>query len=107
MNHHESGKTRVMIVNDSHYARTYLTDMVNSSQKLELLCSARDGVEAVEKLRHTKPDVILLDLEMPNMDGLTFIENVMHDNPVPIVVCSSYVDGRGADILFEALQAGA
>jgi two-component system chemotaxis response regulator CheB len=68
--------------------------------------TASDGSDALRKIRKNKPDVVLLDLEMPNMDGLSFIENVMPADPLPIVLVSSYGQ-KGADVVFNALEAGA
>jgi two-component system chemotaxis response regulator CheB len=96
-----------MIVNDSLHVRTLLSDLVKSSSKLKLVAVARDGADAINKLQASKPDVVLLDLEMPNMDGLTFIDKVMKQAPIPIVVCSSYGTEHGTDMVFESLEAGA
>jgi len=103
-------KIRVMVVNDSFYAKELLVSLVKSSSNLELAGTASDGKDAVEKIEKLRPDVVLLDLEMPNMDGLTFIDHVMSQSPLPIIVCSSYSGGdseRGADVIFESLDAGA
>src|SRR5205085_3350319 len=84
--------------------------MVKSSSSLELAGTASDGMDAMEKIDRLRPNVILLDLEMPKMDGLTFIDKVMALNPLPIIVCSSYSGGeseKGADVVFESLDAGA
>ena len=105
-----SQKTRVMVVNDSFHAKELLANMVKSSSSLELAGTASDGMDAMEKIDRLRPNVILLDLEMPKMDGLTFIDKVMAVNPLPIIVCSSYSGGeseKGADVVFESLDAGA
>src|SRR5437588_8078896 len=99
-----SQKTRVMVVNDSFHAKELLANMVKSSSSLELAGTASDGMDAMEKIDRLRPNVILLDLEMPKMDGLTFIDKVMAVNPLPIIVCSSYSGGeseKGADAVFE------
>ena len=73
---------------------------------LEVSDRARDGVEALRKLTKCRPDVILLDLEMPNMDGLTFLEKIMTTDPLPVIVVSSYSQ-RGAQVVFDSLEYGA
>lgn len=101
-----------MVVNDSMTMREYLGDIIKSCDKFELCGTARDGEDALRKLGQFDPNVILLDLEMPNTDGITFIERVMAGSkPLPIVVVSSY----GADvsnddknnIVFDCLDRGA
>ncbi|MGI0020196.1 MAG: protein-glutamate methylesterase/protein-glutamine glutaminase [Nitrososphaera sp.] len=102
----EGDKIQVMVVNDSAYMRAMFGDMIASSRQVRVCETATDGADALRKLSKSRPDVILLDLEMPNMDGLTFIENAMARSPVPIVVVSSY-GHRGADVVFSALELGA
>ncbi|AIC15213.1 Chemotaxis response regulator protein-glutamate methylesterase [Nitrososphaera viennensis EN76] len=99
-------KTRVMIVNDSMYMRSLFSDLISSSQRLQVSDTANDGLDALRKIRKSRPDVVLLDLEMPNMDGLSFIENIMSADPLPVVLVSSYGQ-RGADVVFDALEMGA
>ncbi len=92
----------VWIVNDSKYMTTLLTDLV-SNAKIHVTNTARDGAEALRKLAIKKPDVILLDLEMPTMDGLTFIEElVKQDKLIPIIVVSSFTQ-EGAKLVLDAL----
>jgi two-component system chemotaxis response regulator CheB len=99
-------KIDVWIVNDSKYMTKMLTDIVNT-EKIQVTGTARDGAEALRKLATKKPDVILLDLEMPTMDGLTFIEEVVRqDKLVPIIVVSSFTQ-EGAKIVLDALENGA
>jgi len=99
-------KIDVWIVNDSKYMTKMLTDIVNT-EKIQVTSTARDGAEALRKLATKKPDVILLDLEMPTMDGLTFIEEVVRqDKLVPIIVVSSFTQ-EGAKIVLDALENGA
>ena len=99
-------KIKVMVVNDSLYMRELLTYILNSNPKIMVSETARDGIDAMSKLRQSRPDVVLLDLEMPNMDGFTFIEKVMQEKPIPIVVVSSYGQDD-TEIVFEALESGA
>lgn len=96
----------VWIVNDSQYMTKLLSDLV-SKNNIKVTNTARDGAEALRKLGVTKPDVILLDLEMPTMDGLTFIEEVVkQDKLVPIIVVSSFSQ-EGAKLVLDALENGA
>lgn len=96
----------VWIVNDSKYMTQLLSDLV-SKNNIKVTNTARDGAEALRKLSLKKPDVILLDLEMPTMDGLTFIEEVVkQDKLVPIIVVSSFSQD-GAKLVLDALENGA
>ena len=96
----------VWIVNDSKYMTQLLSDLV-SKDNIKVTNTARDGAEALRKLNANKPDVILLDLEMPTMDGLTFIEEVVkQDKLVPIIVVSSFSQ-EGAKVVLDALENGA
>ena len=96
----------VWIVNDSKYMTQLLKDLI-SDPKINVSTTARDGAEALRKLDHRKPDVILLDLEMPKMDGLTFIEEIVkREKLVPIIVVSSFTQ-EGAKVVLDALENGA
>ena len=96
----------VWIVNDSKYMTQLLTDLV-TEKNIKVSTTARDGADALRKLSVKKPDVILLDLEMPRMDGLTFIEEVVkQDKLVPIIVVSSFTQD-GAKLALDALENGA
>jgi len=96
----------VWIVNDSKYITQLLSDLI-SKDNIKVTNTARDGVEALLKLNLNKPDVILLDLEMPRMDGLTFIEEVVkRDKLVPIIIVSSFSQDR-TKIVLDALENGA
>ena len=96
----------VWIVNDSKYMTQLLTDLV-SEKNIKVSTTARDGADALRKLSIKKPDVILLDLEMPKMDGLTFIEEIVkQDKLVPIIVVSSFTE-EGAKLVLDALENGA
>ncbi|WP_166390483.1 response regulator, partial [Candidatus Nitrosotalea sp. TS] len=72
----EKNQIKVMIINDSPYMIELLRDLLSSEDDIKIIETARDGLEALRKMKHLTPDVILLDLEMPNMDGLSFIENI-------------------------------
>ena len=98
------GSIRVLVVDDSALSRQTITRMLESSPLVEVVGVARDGEEALRKTLQLKPDLITLDLEMPRMDGFTFLRIVMAKRPTPIVVIS----GRaGEDDVFKALDLGA
>jgi len=96
----------VLIINDSSYMSTYLKDLI-SSESIRVSDIARDGVDGLRKISLKKPDVILLDLEMPRMDGLTFIEEMVKSGKlVPTILVSSFSQD-GAKIVLDALENGA
>ena len=99
-------RIRVLIVDDSASVRTTLSDIIAADPDLEVMGTAADPYVAVERIRHEVPDVIFLDLEMPRMDGLTFLRKLMSQRPVPVVVCSSLTEA-GSEKMIEALEAGA
>jgi two-component system chemotaxis response regulator CheB len=103
----EGRKSRVMVVNDSLLLREFLSEVVASHPNFELCGTARDGDDALSKLPSMNPDVILLDLEMPNMDGMTFIEKVMQEQPRAIIAVSAYAEYGGGEIVFDSLDMGA
>lgn len=101
------GRTiRVLVVDDSAVVRQTLSDILNSDAEIEVVATAADPYVAVEKLRSVKPDVITLDVEMPRMDGVTFLRKLMNQSPIPVVICSSLVGG-GSDTQIKALEYGA
>ncbi len=102
----EKNQINVMIVNDSPYMIELLRDLLSSENNIKIVETARDGSEALRKARHLNLDVILLDLEMPNMDGLSFIENVMREKTVNIIVVSNY-SKSGAKVILDSLELGA
>jgi two-component system, chemotaxis family, protein-glutamate methylesterase/glutaminase len=97
---------RVLVVDDSASIRSAFSSIIRADAGLELMGTAGDPFEAVEKMRTELPDVILLDLELPKMDGLTFLKRIMAQRPLPVVVCSSHTDS-GSKAMFAALDAGA
>lgn len=101
-----SYKVKVMVVDDSAVVRQTLTDLLNSDDELEVIASAADPYIAAEKLRDFIPDVITLDIEMPKMDGLTFLRKLMEQHPIPVVICSSLAS-EGSDTALKALELGA
>lgn len=101
-----SGKIRVLIVDDSASVRTTLSDIISADPDLEVMATAADPYIAVERIRQEVPDVMFLDIELPRMDGLTFLRKIMSQRPIPVVICSSLAQS-GSDTLMQALEAGA
>ncbi|MEM7619435.1 MAG: chemotaxis response regulator protein-glutamate methylesterase [Pseudomonadota bacterium] len=100
------GKIGVVIVDDSALIRHLLTDILSSDPDINVLGAAADPYQAREVIRNTNPDVITLDVEMPKMDGLSFLEKIMRLRPTPVVMISSLTQ-KGADVTLQALQLGA
>lgn len=99
-------KIKVLIVDDSCVVRETLTDILQSHRSIEVLGSAADPYLAASKIAREVPDVITLDIEMPRMDGLTFLKKIMTQHPVPVVICSSLTAGRSESAI-RALELGA
>src|SRR5690606_6094285 len=99
-------KIRVLIVDDSASVRTTLSEIISADPDLEVMATASDPYVAVERIRQEVPDVMFLDLEMPRMDGLTFLRKMMAQRPIPTVICSS-ITQDGSEALLQALEAGA
>ncbi|RPI73321.1 MAG: chemotaxis response regulator protein-glutamate methylesterase [Desulfobacteraceae bacterium] len=99
-------KIRVLIVDDSAVVRQTLQDILSSDPRIEVMALASDPLIAAEKIKHEVPDVITLDLEMPRMDGITFLQKIMNQHPIPIVICSSMA-GKGSENAFKAMDYGA
>ena len=99
-------RKKVLIVDDSALVRQMLTEMLNSDHELEVVGTANDPYAAREKIKTLNPDVITLDVEMPRMDGVTFLENLMRLHPIPVVMVSSLTQ-KGAEVTLRALELGA
>lgn len=99
-------KIRVLIVDDSASVRTTLSEIIAADPELEVMATASDPYVAVERIRQEVPDVMFLDLEMPRMDGLTFLRKMMAQRPIPTVICSAMTE-EGSEALMQALEAGA
>lgn len=99
-------KTSVLIVDDSALARQILTDMISADPDLEVAGVARDGVEAVRLTKELEPDVITMDIHMPEMDGLSALEYIMKSYPRPVVMVSALVK-KGAEPTLKSLELGA
>src|SRR5579883_629277 len=101
-----SRKIRVLIIDDSAIVRRTLSEIVNSHPDLEVAGTAADPFIARDKILALKPDVLTLDIEMPRMDGLTFLKKLMRFHPIPVVVISSIAQASSRAAI-EALQCGA
>jgi two-component system, chemotaxis family, protein-glutamate methylesterase/glutaminase len=97
---------RVLIVDDSALVRKMLSEIFSADPELEVVGTARDPYEARELIKQLEPDVVTLDVEMPRMDGLSFLHNLMRLHPLPVVMVSSLTE-KGADATLAALQYGA
>jgi len=99
-------KIKVLIIDDSALVRQLLTEILSHDPELEVVGAAMNPLIAREKVLRLEPDVITLDVEMPQMDGLTFLEKLMRAHPVPVVMVSSLTE-RGCDTTLRALELGA
>src|SRR5262249_9740019 len=97
--------TRVLIVDDSAYVRKCLKEMLSRSPFLEVVGAARDGLEALELVEQLAPDVMTIDLDMPRMGGLEFLEQQMSRHPLPAIVVSSAEES--GELVLQALERGA
>jgi two-component system chemotaxis response regulator CheB len=99
-------KVKVLVVDDSASVRQVLTSILESDPQIEVAGVASDPYVAVERIRQSVPDVITLDIEMPRMDGLTFLDRIMSQHPIPVVICSTLA-AAGSDAALAALEKGA
>ncbi|HEY4565811.1 MAG TPA: chemotaxis response regulator protein-glutamate methylesterase [Savagea sp.] len=99
-------KVRVLVVDDSAFMRTVITDLLTASGEIEVVGVARNGIEALERVRVLRPDVVTLDVEMPKMDGLETLEHLMRDHPTPVVMLSS-VTKDATESTLQAMERGA
>ena len=99
-------KIKVLIVDDSELIRQVLTEIINSAPDLEVVATAEHPLEAREKIKQFSPDVLTLDVEMPKMDGITFLKNLMRLRPMPVVMIST-LTSKGAPATLDALAIGA
>ena len=97
---------RLLITDDSAFCRYSITRLVNTDSEIEIVGYAKDGVEALEKIKELNPDVMTLDVEMPRLNGLQTLEKVMLDNPLPVIMVSSLTD-ENSDTTVQALELGA
>ncbi|MDH5545801.1 MAG: chemotaxis response regulator protein-glutamate methylesterase [Gammaproteobacteria bacterium] len=99
-------KVKVLIVDDSALVRQMLTEMLEGDPGIEVVGSASDPFIARDKIKKLNPDVLTLDVEMPKMDGVTFLSNIMRLRPMPVIMVSSLTE-QGADVTLQALEYGA
>lgn len=99
-------KTKVLIVDDSALMRGLLTEIINSSSQLEVVGAAPDAASAREMIKSLNPDVLTLDVQMPKMDGLEFLDRLMRLRPMPVVMVSAYT-AAGSETTLKALELGA
>jgi chemotaxis response regulator CheB len=99
-------RIKVLVVDDSALVRQILVEILRRARDIEVVGTASDPFMAREKIKETNPDVLTLDVEMPRMDGLTFLANLMRLRPMPVVMISSLTD-RGAETTLKALELGA
>ncbi len=97
---------QVLVVDDSAVVRQVLTALIDAAPGMEVMHAAADPLLAMERMRRQWPDVIVLDVEMPRMDGITFLRKIMAERPTPVVICSTLTE-QGAKTTLEALSAGA
>jgi len=99
-------RTSVLIVDDSAVVRQVTSDILGSAPDIEVIGTASDPIFALNKMEKRWPDVIVLDVEMPRMDGITFLRKIMSERPTPVVICSSLTE-RGTETTMQAISAGA
>jgi len=100
------GRIRTLIIDDSAVVRQTLTEVLSSDPMIEVIGAAPDPYIAAERIRREIPDVITLDVEMPRMDGITFLRKLMAQHPLPVIICSSLA-GQGSETALKALEYGA
>lgn len=99
-------KIKVFVIDDSAVVRQVLTEIFKSDSNFEFLGSASDPLFALDKMNNNWPDVIVLDIEMPRMDGLSFLKKIMSERPTPVVICSTLTT-EGSDTAMFAMSLGA
>jgi two-component system chemotaxis response regulator CheB len=97
---------KVLIVDDSAVVRQVLTNLLDSVSGIKIIGAAPDPIFAMKRMENQWPDVIILDIEMPRMDGVTFLKKIMAERPTPVIICSTLTE-KGAEITMQAMAAGA
>jgi two-component system, chemotaxis family, protein-glutamate methylesterase/glutaminase len=97
---------KLMVVDDSAVVRQVVAGLLGAAPGIEVIAAVADPLLAMERLKQQWPDVIVLDVEMPRMDGITFLRKIMSERPTPVVICSTLTE-KGAKTTMEALAAGA
>ncbi|MBN2874598.1 MAG: chemotaxis response regulator protein-glutamate methylesterase [Spirochaetales bacterium] len=99
-------RIRVMVVDDSAVVRQTLKELLDSDPGIEVMAVAADPIFALKKMETDRPDVIVSDVEMPRMDGISFLRKIMETSPIPVVICSSKTE-EGSDNAIKAMEYGA
>ena len=99
-------RIKVMVVDDSAVVRQVVAGLLQDDPEIEVLCAVADPLLAMARMKVQWPDVIVLDIEMPRMDGITFLKKIMSERPTPVVICSTLTE-KGAQTSMAALSAGA
>ena len=99
--------TTVLVVDDSAFMRRLIAELVESSGTFRVVGTAGDGIEALQKIRELKPDVVTLDIEMPRLNGLQALEQIMAEMPRPVVMLSAAGSELGNEMTLRALERGA
>ena len=99
-------KVKVLVVEDSAFMRQVIGDIIREHNDLDLLTTARDGLDALSKIKSFKPDVVTMDLEMPRLGGLETLKRIMSETPMPVIMISSHTSA-GSESTLKALDAGA
>ncbi len=97
---------RILVVDDSAFMRKAISMMLEEDAEVQVVDTARDGLEAIEKVKRLRPDLVTMDIEMPRMDGITALKRIMKEHPVPVMMISSLTQ-QGAKATIEAMHAGA
>ncbi|HID56811.1 TPA: chemotaxis response regulator protein-glutamate methylesterase [Candidatus Poribacteria bacterium] len=104
--HPDGNRVRVLVVDDSPFMRAAIKRILESDPDIEVIGTAGDGLEAIEKVKRLKPDLVTLDVQMPRMDGLTALRRIMSEHPLPVIMLSSMTED-GARVTLEAMEIGA
>src|SRR6201996_3080123 len=99
-------RIKVMLIDDSAVVRQVVVGLLQADPGIEVIGAAADPIFAMERMKKQWPDVIVLDVEMPRMDGITFLKKVMQEKPTPVVICSTLTE-KGAQTTMAAMAAGA
>src|SRR5918996_6614494 len=102
-----SSARTVLIVDDSAFMRRLVSQIVDASGDFRVVGTARNGVDALEKIHALDPDIVTLDIEMPELDGLGALGYIMSETPRPVVMLSGAASGTGIDLTIRALELGA
>src|SRR4051812_21078847 len=103
----QSKLATVLVVDDSAFMRKLITEMVESTGSFKVIATAGDGVEALQKIRALRPDIVTLDIEMPRLNGLQALEQIMAEMPRPVVMLSAAGSELGNEMTLRALERGA